>query len=74
MDKKSLVTVMICGVLVAMIFGAYLLGSNINYAKGYNDGVSHGISIGALSGRHTLYDNGYKAGYQAGLINATGIG
>jgi hypothetical protein len=68
MNRKSLIVIAICGVLVStMIFGAYQLGysnsTKINYQKGFNDGLKFGS--GQASGN--LYQNGYQSGYQAGL-------
>jgi len=66
MDKKSLVTVMVCGVLVAMIFGAFLLGSTISYQKGYQKGYDLGIS------RIPAHLGDYQPPAQNSTANGTG--
>jgi hypothetical protein len=75
MNTKSLVALMICGILVATsLFSAYEVGygngvskADAKYQAGYNAGVlesSHNSQL-AQARIGQSYDNGYQAGLQA---------
>jgi hypothetical protein len=78
MNKKSLIFIIICGILVStMIFGSYKLGANStdfastsksieDYQRGFFDGQNSTIAQQKL-GNDMSYTAGYKNGYQAGL-------
>ena len=71
MNKKSLIIIAICGILVStLIFGAFSLGNSTGYNRGYTLGYEQGKASNtgtSLRAYQNGNETGYLQGYQAGL-------
>ena len=90
MDKKSLIAIAVCGILISvLLFVVYHVASTNSYVAGFTDGSKAGFLNGQQgsslanqaqyyngykTGNETGYAQGYQDGYQAGLQAQNGIG